>query len=290
MRWASIFILAAWSTVEGSMEVIHRKELSATVGGNVTLHCQLSQDKDVLQVTWQRESGKTSENIATTSRRHGPRLMGRYLSRASLGTEGRDSSALTLHSASLEDEGCYKCIFNVFPSSPVEGRMCLKIHAISEPQVEIKSLPQVGDEKESEMLEVSCLAMGKPAPEITWDLPHGYHGGLQLHHIWHSNQMVTVISNFTHSPSWPPPEKPATCVIHHPALNMEIELPLPPLHNRKGYLVEIGICFAALLFIHLGLLGYCFWRQKSWNERQDHSWLWVLPCCWALGEANPNVD
>uniref|UniRef100_A0A5F8GE64 Ig-like domain-containing protein n=1 Tax=Monodelphis domestica TaxID=13616 RepID=A0A5F8GE64_MONDO len=118
---------------EGS-EVIHKTEVTSILGENVTLSCQLPTDKEVLQVTWQKE-GLTTTNMATYSTKHGPRLLGSYHEHVRVTQSDLNSSAITLDFVTLEDEGCYRCIFSIFPIGAVQGRMCL-----STPQLQKTSL------------------------------------------------------------------------------------------------------------------------------------------------------
>ncbi|KAH1185815.1 hypothetical protein KIL84_018564 [Mauremys mutica] len=180
-------------------------------------------DHEVLQVTWQKESGEGKGNIATYSRINGHRILGNYSSRVNFTQSELTVSAITVHAVTLQDEGCYKCIFNTFPLGSITGRTCLKVYAISEPSLEAKlvSSPENGEEK---VLEISCSVTGKPAPMISWNLSHRLQEEPGQYLINHSDQTVTVISNFTHVPSRIHWENPAVCVIQHPLLNVTLTL------------------------------------------------------------------
>lgn len=100
--------------------------------------------------------------------------------------------------------------------------MCLT--AISEPRLEAKlvSSPDNGEQK---MLEISCSVTGKPAPVISWNLSHHLPQEPGRYLVSHSDQTVTVISNFTYVPSRIHWESPVGCVIQHPLLNVTLTLP-----------------------------------------------------------------
>ncbi|XP_036604053.1 OX-2 membrane glycoprotein-like [Trichosurus vulpecula] len=265
----------------GMPRVIHKTEVNSTVGENVTLSCQLSAEKEVLQVTWQKE-GQTTDNIATYSPNHGPRLLGSYLDHVRVTQSDLNSSAITLEFVSLKDEGCYRCIFNIFPIGPVQGRMCLNVYAISKPEVDAQLLTR----EEGEVLSLSCRVTGKPAPKITWDLPDGLVVTPQLSYVWHPNKTVTVISNFTYSPAQLPQEWPIICMIQHPVLNTEIELKYP-FHETTDDHKIIFICFfsVSITAFFLGLYYCCLRKQKMDTCQVGEavilviSWLTPKVCC-----------
>ncbi|XP_031805512.1 nectin-3 isoform X1 [Sarcophilus harrisii] len=266
---------------KGMPRVIHETEVTSTVGENVTLSCQLSTEKEVLQVTWQKE-GLTTDNIATYSSNHGPRLLGSYHDHVRVTQSDLNSSAITLDLVSLKDEGCYRCIFNIFPIGPVVGRMCLSVYAISKPKMDAQLLTMA----EEEILAVSCQVTAKPAPEITWDLPDGLVVMPQLSYIWHPNKTVTVISNFTYIPAQVPQEWPIMCLIRHPILNTRMQLEYPLHRPTDGHKVFfIAFSFVIVTVFLLGLC-YCGLRKQKTAACQVGEALilattWLTPkiCC-----------
>ncbi|XP_043837988.1 OX-2 membrane glycoprotein-like [Dromiciops gliroides] len=265
------------SLIAGMPSVIHKTEVTSTVGDNVTLSCQLSAEKEVLQVTWQKE-GQRTDNIATNSPNYGPKLLGPYHEHVRVTQSDLNSSAITLEFVTLKDEGCYRCIFNIFPIGPVQGRMCLSVYAISKPEVDTQLLTS----EEGEVLVVSCRVTGKPAPKITWDMPDGSVGTPQLSYVWHPNKTVTVISNFTYSHTQLSQEWLPMCVIHHPLLNTVVELEYPfhrPSDTKKTFL----ICFSSVIitFLFLGLYLCCLRKQKPGTHQGGEALIlaftWLIP-------------
>ncbi|NXI43054.1 OX2G protein, partial [Galbula dea] len=211
----------------GSVQVMHRKVQLVQAGGNVTFSCQLVTKEDVLQVTWQKEREEADDNIATYSTMNGQKIAKGYVGHVSFVHSELQASAISLCGVTMQDEGCYKCIFNTFPSGAVTGRMCLKVYAISEPKVEAKFIPSPDKADTPEkVVGMSCSATGKPAPKITWQLPKILQQKPREYHVKLSNQTVTVISNFTHTHSKILQEHPIACVIQHPFLNMTLALPM----------------------------------------------------------------
>lgn len=116
------------SSSPGSVQVLHKKVQSVQAGGNITFSCQSVTNEDVIQVTWQKEMDGAEDNIATYSTMNGEKIAKAYDGHVSFAHSGLEASAISLHRVTLQDEGCYKCIFNTFPSGAVTGRMCLKVY------------------------------------------------------------------------------------------------------------------------------------------------------------------
>ncbi|NXQ50703.1 OX2G protein, partial [Catharus fuscescens] len=249
-----------------SVQVMNRKVQSVQAGGNVTFSCRSVTKEDVIQVTWQKETDGPEDNIATYSTMNGQKIAKAYVSHVSFAHSELQASAISLHGVTLHDEGCYKCIFNTFPSGAVTGRMCLSVYAISDPKVETKFIPSPDKAEDSKkMVGMSCSATGKPAPKITWHLPSILQQKPREYHIEFSNQTVTVISNFTHTHSKILQEYPITCMIQHPSLNVTLVLPTdsleqgeysdgsmaPPIVIVLGVLVPLTFFLICLLYHRL---------------------------------------
>ncbi|XP_010183026.1 PREDICTED: OX-2 membrane glycoprotein-like [Mesitornis unicolor] len=278
-----LLLFSIWTFVSGSVQVMHRKVQSVRAGENITFSCQLVTRKDVLQVTWQKETDGAEDNMATYSTMNGQKIAKGYVGHVSFARSELQASAISLHGVTLQDEGCYKCIFNTFPSGAVTGRMCLQVYDILDPKVEAQLIPSPDNPETSEkVIRMSCSATGKPAPKITWLLPGILQEKPREYHI-SGNQTVTVISNFTHTHSKILQEYPISCVIQHPSLNMTLVLPVdtvvpgpdssvaPPIAIAVGVLVPL----TSLLFLAC-LLHHCL-RHLRDPERNPARPCWFLP-------------
>ncbi|XP_064266584.1 OX-2 membrane glycoprotein-like isoform X3 [Passer domesticus] len=271
---------------EASVQVMNRKVQSVQAGGNVTFSCRSVTKEDVIQVTWQKEMDGAEDNIATYSRMNGQKIAKAYVSHMSFAHSELQASAISLHGVTLQDEGCYKCIFNTFPSGAVTGRTCLKVYAISDPRVETKLISTPGKAEDSEkMVGMSCSATGKPAPKITWHLPSILQQKPREYHIKFSNQTVTVISNFTHTHSKILQEYPITCMIQHPSLNVTLVLPTDSLEQGPDSSMALAIAIALGVLVPLAsllLLTCLFYRclKHLHDPERNPTWpCWVLPAC-----------
>ncbi|XP_066858439.1 OX-2 membrane glycoprotein-like isoform X4 [Anser cygnoides] len=259
----------------GSVQVTHMKVQSVQAGGNVTFSCQLATNEDVIQVTWQKEMDGDEGNIATYSTINGQKIAKDYDSHVSFADSGLQTSAISLHKVTLQDEGCYKCIFNTFPSGAITGRTCLKVYAISDPKVEAKFIPSPDISEDSEkVVGMSCSATGKPAPKISWSLPSILLQKPREYHVRLGNQTVTVISNFTHTLSKILQEYPIACVIQHPSLNVTLALPMDSLAQGQ---------YTALLLLWSRKHGNISWGRSEAPPRAGVRWGRPLKSSWEWG-------
>ncbi|XP_041575350.2 nectin-2-like isoform X2 [Taeniopygia guttata] len=299
--WGRIVDLRRWRQSQwrrASVQVMNRKVQSVQAGGNVTFSCRAVTKEDVIQVTWQKETAGAEDNIATYSTINGQKIAKAYVSHVSFAHSELQASAISLHGVTLQDEGCYKCIFNTFPSGAVTGRMCLKVYAISDPKLETKLIPNPDKAEDSEkMVGMSCSATGKPAPKITWHLPSILQQKPREYHIKFSNQTVTVISNFTHTHSKILQEYPITCMIQHPSLNLTLVLPIDSLEQgpdssmAPSMATAIALWFLVpLTFLLLTCLLYHCLRHLRDPERNPAWPCWVgLPFLRVLQNSPPQV-
>ncbi|NXG25244.1 OX2G protein, partial [Grallaria varia] len=240
------------ASLTASVQVMNRKIQSVQAGGNITFSCLSVTKEDVIQVTWQKETNGPEDNIATYSTMNGPKIAKGYISHVSFAHSELQASAISLHGVTLQDEGCYKCIFNTFPSGAVTGRMCLKVYAISDPKVEAKLISTPDKDEDSEkVVGMSCSATGKPAPKITWHLPSILQQKPREYHIKFSNQTMTVISNFTHTHSKILQEYPIACVIQHPSLNVTLVPPMDILEQGLDSTMVPSIAIAVGVLVPL---------------------------------------
>ncbi|XP_058885648.1 uncharacterized protein LOC117972804 [Acipenser ruthenus] len=120
------------STVYGSVSaelVRTQRVVAATLGENVSLKCELTKHKDVLQVTWQKTKGQSFENIATYNKRFGAKITDAFRDRMTVTQVGTDVSCITIEGVRKEDEACYSCLFNAYPEGAITGRTCLSVYA-----------------------------------------------------------------------------------------------------------------------------------------------------------------
>ncbi|XP_021256884.1 uncharacterized protein LOC110400881 [Numida meleagris] len=134
-RWAGLCLLLLCRSCQlekatrGLEEAVKCESVTeAALGGEANFSCNFLFPMDVLQVTWQKITGSSFQNIATYSQTHGLRLIGSFQKKARFTRAALNTSAITLQNLTFEDVSCYRCIFNVFPHGSFSSKdICLNI-------------------------------------------------------------------------------------------------------------------------------------------------------------------
>lgn len=123
-----------------SVEVVtqdERKPLHTTA----SLRCSLKSSQEPLIVTWQKKKAVGPENMVTYSKAHGVVIQPAYRGRINITELGLWNSSITFWNTTLDDEGCYMCLFNMFGSGKVSGTACLTLSAHSTPSLQLFRRP-----------------------------------------------------------------------------------------------------------------------------------------------------
>ncbi|KAM3836335.1 OX-2 membrane glycoprotein-like [Vipera latastei] len=275
-----LVICVLWTQYSvGDTEVIHKPVQAITTGKNVTLFCQLAKNHDIVQVTWQ----KKQTNIATYSKAYGATVLSNQSNIHLSPRSNLTFSAITFNGVTFKDEGCYSCIFNTFPLGPISGRTCLKVYALTEPEINVRQV--TNPDNMEEIREINCSVTGRPAPVITWKMKKSLQIKPKSYMISHSNKTVTVISTFTQVLSKTVSENSVICVIQHPSLNTSQELTLSEtvikkVQNKPKIIVIAAICILVSLFL-LGLFTFFIYRhrRRALLEKEQDLPCWVVPLC-----------
>ncbi|KAM4595859.1 nectin 1a-like isoform 2-T2 [Polymixia lowei] len=146
---------------KGHSELIRtRRSVTATVGEDAHFNCQLTQFKDVLQVTWQKLLPGRVENLASYNKLIGTRINPPFLGKVELEDAGLQNNSLVLRSVTKQDECCYRCMFNTFPEGAFTGKTCLKVHEQLEP------ISHIITESSENVKEVSTTIPDVPQPSF----------------------------------------------------------------------------------------------------------------------------
>ncbi|XP_053170251.1 OX-2 membrane glycoprotein-like [Scomber japonicus] len=158
------------------------------VGEDVHLSCQLMQTKDVLQVTWQKDSPEGKKNIATYSEHFGQTVNDGFKGKLEFKDAGLKNCSIVIRKVMEQDEGCYLCLFNTFPDGSLTGRTCLHLYELHEPILQIR------ESNSGEETVVSCSATGRPAPTVTLNVPQQdlYFSNSSTVSVTNTNTTVTV--------------------------------------------------------------------------------------------------
>uniref|UniRef100_A0A8C7KDP7 Nectin-4-like n=1 Tax=Oncorhynchus kisutch TaxID=8019 RepID=A0A8C7KDP7_ONCKI len=173
---------------EGLSQLVRTQQVvTATLGEDAVLNCELMKAKDVRQVTWQKVTAEANENVATYSKQ-GPDVNLPFQRNVEFEDEGLQNCSIIIRGVSRGDESCYKCLFNTFPDGPISGTTCLQINELYGPSLLIT-------QTNNSHTTLSCSATGRPVPIVTWD-------DIMIEHstmvdVTHPNGTVTMTTTVT---------------------------------------------------------------------------------------------
>ncbi|XP_076579092.1 OX-2 membrane glycoprotein-like [Chaetodon auriga] len=147
---------------EGLTALIQTEQtVMAAMGLEVCLNCQLTQPKDVLQVTWQKHLPDGEKNVCTFNKYFGQRVNPDFRDKVTFKAAGLQNSSIVIRNVTELDEDCYHCLFNTDPDGALTGTTCLRLYELHEPILHVR------ESNSSEEVVVSCSATGRPAPNVT---------------------------------------------------------------------------------------------------------------------------
>ncbi|XP_034145462.1 OX-2 membrane glycoprotein isoform X2 [Esox lucius] len=153
---------------KGLSQLVETQQVvTVTLGEDAHFSCGLMEPRDVLQVTWQKETPGGTENVASYNKRFGPKVNPPFQGKVEFLNVGLQNCSIVIRGVSREDESCYKCLFNIYPDGSIIGRACLQVNELYGPTLLVT---QTNDTHPLfSGLTVSCTATGQPAPIVTWD-------------------------------------------------------------------------------------------------------------------------
>ncbi|XP_034145477.1 OX-2 membrane glycoprotein-like isoform X2 [Esox lucius] len=116
---------------EGLSQLVETQQVViVTLGGDAQFSCRLMEPRDVLQVTWQKETPGGNENVASYNKRFGPKVNPPFNMKVLFLNVGLQNCSVIIRGVSREDESCYKCLFNIYPDGAISGRTCLQVNVV----------------------------------------------------------------------------------------------------------------------------------------------------------------
>ncbi|KAM6095048.1 OX-2 membrane glycoprotein isoform 1-T5 [Chlamydotis macqueenii] len=221
-------------------------------GHNATLGCALTEPKDVLQVTWQKDSEKSHNNIATYSTITGLKIHEPYQDRMNFSSLVLNETSITFWDTRMDDSGCYTCLFNTFPYGSFSGRTCLSVFGLD---------ASVNYNISEGHLVAICNAVGLPEPTITWN--NLFNSTPTQEMVRHANGLVSITSKLeinTQSISG----QDLTCRVSN--TNEKIDLPVK-MKGEEGFsLLWLKITGGILIVIIVLILIMFCWRKRIFRR------------------------
>ncbi|XP_009901155.2 OX-2 membrane glycoprotein [Dryobates pubescens] len=218
------------------------------MGNNVTLSCALTEPRDVVQVTWQKDSENSHSNIATYSNIKGLKIHEPYQGRMNVTSLVLNETSITFWDTRMDDSGCYTCLFNTFPFGSLTGHTCLSVLGLN---------ASVHYNISEDHLVAVCNAVGLPEPTIMWN--NLFNSTPTQERVKHINGMVSVTSKLeinTQSII----VKDLTCRVSN--VNEKMELPVEMRGEEGSSLLWLMIPGGILIVITVLILTTLCWRKR----------------------------
>ncbi|XP_074520945.1 OX-2 membrane glycoprotein-like [Halichoeres trimaculatus] len=248
-------------------------ETTGLAGEQVSLYCQLTEPKDVHQVTWQKISPDGETNVATFKK--GVLLVfTEFQGKVKFKDAGLQNSSIVILKVTDQDEGCYRCLFNAKPDGVLTGKTCLQVHKLFGPFLHLR------ESNWTEEVIVSCSATGRPAPTVTITAPQT---DLLMSHnesVSFTNEDRTVTVNKTavlsrlHNNSIK--VSCAAQVLSVPqkeVFKMIPEVKPQPTAGGKALIIAVSVllifaCVPALIFLHIRLKKHNSALHSDFEENE----------------------
>nr|XP_014353711.1 PREDICTED: OX-2 membrane glycoprotein-like [Latimeria chalumnae] len=156
-----IIYMGIFSTIATAEPVQMSGKTIAILGDQALFKCEITEPQDILQVSWQKEKGGLSVNLATYSKRFGRNILQPFNGRLNLTQTELSKSIITIDRVTLDDEGRYACLFNTFPGGSMSRRSHLTVYVLSELRLEEHGSINGNSFHGNTAV---CRATGKPAP------------------------------------------------------------------------------------------------------------------------------
>lgn len=236
---------------------------TAVNGKKALLSCSYGLPEKVQQVEWKHISsdGQTSP-VASFAKRSDPMIEPSYQGRAWLSSSLSDSQ-LTIQPVTIQDEGCYTCLFHTHRDGPKTSTVCLSTYVLPKPHVSYKTTsPGV--------IEANCTSLSRPPAEIVWNVERDNRtmGPPLTTQVPQEDGTTLVISTFTVQ-SGLLKDVSVKCLVHHKGLESPIAVSMnTKIGTALTILISVTTVAALLVFSLCFCLWKCFLRKEDDKRRQ----------------------
>ncbi|NXL79891.1 OX2G protein, partial [Leptocoma aspasia] len=220
----------------------------ARMGDRATLSCALTKPMDVVQVTWQKDSEESHDNIATYSKTNGLKIQKPYEERMNFTSLELNKTSITFWDTRMDDSGCYKCLFNVYPFGTLSRSTCLSVFGLN---------ASVHHNISEDRLVVICNADGFPEPNITWN--NLFNSTPTQKTVKHKNGIVSITSKLEVYNIQSISAQDLICRVSN--TNETFELPVKIKGEERSSLLWLVIISVLLVVITVLILIMLFWRK-----------------------------
>uniref|UniRef100_A0A3B5B202 Poliovirus receptor homolog n=1 Tax=Stegastes partitus TaxID=144197 RepID=A0A3B5B202_9TELE len=236
---------------------------TAVSGKRASLSCSYGLPEKVQQIVWKHipAQGESTE-VASFAKRSDPMIEPPYQGRVWLSASLSDSQ-LTIQPVSIQDEGCYTCLYDTLPDGPKSSVICLSTYVLPKPQVSYKTTsPGV--------IEANCTCVSRPPAEIVWNVERDNRtmGPPVTTQLPQGDGTTLVISTLTVQ-SGLLKDVSVKCLVHHKGLESPIAVSM---NTKIGTALTILISVTTVAALLVMSLCFCLWKcflRKEAIESQE---------------------
>ncbi|KAM5334550.1 OX-2 membrane glycoprotein isoform 2-T2 [Glossophaga mutica] len=248
-----IWFLAAVMLCRAQVVTQNKRE---KLNAPASLECFLESSQEVLIVTWQKVKPVSPENMVTFSNDHGVVVQPAYKNKMNITELGLRNTTITFWNTTLEDEGCYKCLFNTFGAGKIVGEPCLLLFV--QPTVFLHTKFVEGH------LNVTCSANARPAPLISWKVSgSGMDNSTET--ISHPNGTTSVISVLQVKDPKNQVGNEVICQVQHLGTLTDFR---QALNNGFWFSVPLLLSIVSLVILLILISILLYWKRRRTQDRE----------------------
>ncbi|XP_048961094.1 OX-2 membrane glycoprotein isoform X5 [Canis lupus dingo] len=200
--------------------------------------------------------------MVTFSKNHGVVVQPAYKDKINVTQLELKNSTITFWNTTLEDEGCYKCLFNTFGSGKISGTACLTLSV--QPTVFLHY------NFFEDQLNITCFANARPAPVISWKVAgSGIENSTEV--LLHPNGTTSVISILHVKDPKRQVGKEVVCQVLHLGTVTSLRQTVD-----KGFWFSVPLLLSIVsLVILLVLISILLYWKRRRNQDRDFIYLFM---------------
>ncbi|XP_054984506.1 OX-2 membrane glycoprotein-like isoform X1 [Sorex araneus] len=247
--WPAVMLCRAKVVTQNVSEPLH---------SSASLRCSLQSSAEVVIVTWQKIRRLSPENMATFSKKFGVVVQPDYKDKINITQLDLKESTLTFWNTTLDDEECYKCLFNTFGSGQISGVTCLSLSV--QPTVFLHY------EFFEDYLNITCSANSRPAPVISWKISgSGIENTTET--ILHPNGTTSVISVLHVKDPESQMGKEAICQVLHLGT---VTIFRETINKGLWFSVPLILSIVSLIILLVLISILLYWKRHRNQNREFH--------------------
>lgn len=224
---------------------------TAVSGKRASLSCSYGLPEKVQQIMWSHTSAQGhSTEVASYAKRSDPMIEPPYQGRVWL-SASLSESQLTIQPVTIQDEGCYTCLYTTHAEGQKSSTVCLATYVLPKPQVSYKTTsPGV--------IEANCTSLSRPPAEIVWNVERDNRtmGPPVTTQLQQDDGTTLVISTLTVQ-SGLLKDVSVKCLVHHKGLESPIAVSM---NTKIGTALTILISVTTVAALLVMSLCFCLWK------------------------------